>query len=96
VQREQYYVPQALTGFLLQWRSQRGRAGNEPRQEVLTAAERNILRLIGAGKSSKEIAGELSIHPKTVDNHRSNIAQKLGVSGAHALVRYALQHKSKL
>jgi DNA-binding NarL/FixJ family response regulator len=96
IQQDRYYVPQALGGVLLQWRSQRASSASEAKQHTLTAAERNILRLIGAGMSSKEIAEELSIHPKTVENHRSNIAQKLGVSGTHALVRYALQQKGKL
>jgi DNA-binding NarL/FixJ family response regulator len=60
----------------------------------LTPAERNILRLIAEGKSSKEIGEELSIHYRTVENHRTNICRKLGIEGANALLRFALQNKS--
>jgi DNA-binding NarL/FixJ family response regulator len=62
----------------------------------LTPVERNILRLIAEGKSSKEIGEELSIHYRTVENHRTNICRKLGIEGANALLRFALQNKSGL
>ncbi len=62
----------------------------------LTPAERRIMRLIADGLSSKEIGASLSIHYRTVDNHRTNISRKLGLEGANALVRFALQHKSTL
>jgi DNA-binding NarL/FixJ family response regulator len=65
-----------------------------PGRSALTPSERKILNLIAAGKSSKEIASELFIHYKTVENHRTNISQKLGVSGPHALLRFALQYRS--
>jgi DNA-binding NarL/FixJ family response regulator len=60
----------------------------------LTPTERSILRLIAEGKSSKEIGEELSIHYRTVENHRTNICRKLGLEGANALLRYALQNKA--
>jgi DNA-binding NarL/FixJ family response regulator len=62
----------------------------------LTPTERSILRLIAEGKSSKEIGEELSIHYRTVENHRTNICRKLGIEGANALLRYALQNKAGL
>ncbi len=62
----------------------------------LTPTERNILRLIAEGKSSKEIGEDLSIHYRTVENHRTNICRKLDIEGANALLRYALQNKSGL
>jgi len=62
----------------------------------LTPAERNILRLIGEGKSSKEIGEALKIHYRTVENHRTNICRKLGIEGANALIRFALKNKSSL
>ncbi|MBV9675945.1 MAG: response regulator transcription factor [Acidobacteriaceae bacterium] len=89
----QYFVPPSLMEVLVN--SQRDSPhANEPSQ--LTPSERRILRLIAAGKSSKEIAEELLIHYKTVENHRTNISQKLGVSGPHALMRFALQHRAEL
>jgi DNA-binding NarL/FixJ family response regulator len=62
----------------------------------LTPTERRILKLIVEGKSSKEIGIELSIHYRTVENHRTNICRKFGVEGANALLRFALQYKAAL
>lgn len=63
---------------------------------ALTAAELRILRLISRDMISKEIADELGISPKTVDNHRGNICTKLGLFGSHSLTRYAIEHKDEL
>jgi DNA-binding NarL/FixJ family response regulator len=64
----------------------------------LTPTERRIMRLIADGKSSKEIGAELSIHYRTVENHRTNICRKLNLEGegANALLRFALQNKTLL
>ena len=62
--------------------------------EALTETERKVLRLIAEFKTTKEIAGALSISPRTVDRHRSNIAEKLGLSGSHALTKFAVNHGS--
>jgi len=61
-------------------------------ESKLTPAETNILSLIGRGKSSKEIADELFISIKTVENHRTNICKKLGITGNSALLKYALKN----
>ena len=62
----------------------------------LTPAERNILRLVAAEKTTRQIADELRISPRTVDRHRANICDKLDLHGANALIRFALSHKSEL
>jgi len=55
-----------------------------------------VLRLIAEFKTSKEIAKELDIHYRTVENHRTAIAGKLGLSGSHALTKFAVQHRDQL
>jgi DNA-binding NarL/FixJ family response regulator len=62
----------------------------------LSPAERRILGLLAEGKSSKEIGADLSIHYRTVENHRTNISRKLGIMGPNALPRFALQYKDKI
>lgn len=59
------------------------------RQEGLTGREKEILAFIAEGATTKEIAGRLLLSEKTVSNHRSNMMQKLGLSNAVELVRYA-------
>ena len=56
---------------------------------TLTAREQQVMRLLAEGLSSKEVAADLGISPKTVENHRSNIMEKLGLHSAMELVRYA-------
>ena len=62
----------------------------------LTRAERRVLVLIAQFKTSKEIAQELGIHYRTVENHRTSIAGKLGLSGSHALTKFAVENRDRL
>lgn len=95
----QPYLNSTLTARLLQRQPPPGAAGNERENsplDRLTPAERRIVQLIAADKSSKEIGAELSIHYRTVENHRTNICRKLGLEGANALLRFALLNKHSL
>ena len=56
----------------------------------LTVREREIVKLVAEGRSSKEIADFLFISIRTVDNHRANIMQKLKLKKTVELVRYAI------
>ncbi len=62
----------------------------------LTPTEHRILKLLAEYKTSKEIAGELSVSPRTVETHRLRICQKLNLQGSHALMKFAVQYKSLL
>lgn len=64
--------------------------------EDLSPTERLILRHIAEYKTSREIADELCISHRTVENHRYNICQKLNVSGSNALVKFALKHQNEI
>jgi DNA-binding NarL/FixJ family response regulator len=70
------------------------RAGSEPRiapEEPLTSRERQIIKLIAEGKSSKEIGDLLFISNRTVQHHRANIMRKLNVKKSADLIKYAIQ-----
>jgi DNA-binding NarL/FixJ family response regulator len=62
---------------------------------TITTREQEILNYLAQGKTSKEIADILGISIRTVQNHRSNIMQKLGIKTAAGLVRFAVLHTSK-
>jgi DNA-binding NarL/FixJ family response regulator len=62
-------------------------------ESPLTRREREVLRLIGAGATSKEIAQKLGISPKTAQVHRENLKQKLNLRTTAEMVRYAIKHK---
>jgi DNA-binding NarL/FixJ family response regulator len=89
----QVYMSSAIALQLLQSSGAAGDTRNGSLIGDLTPSERRILLLIADGLSSKEIGTELSIHYRTVENHRTNICRKLGIEGANALLRFAVQHK---
>lgn len=93
----QHYVTSSLTALLIGHRARaQAFAARRAGLADLTPTESRILRLIARGQSSKEIADALFIHYRTVENHRVNIAQKLGVHGPNAVLRFALDHKLEL
>ncbi|WP_221029567.1 response regulator [Actomonas aquatica] len=59
---------------------------------VLSARELEVARLVAAGRSSKEIASDLDLSTRTVEKHRANIMEKLGVREVASLVRWVLQN----
>jgi DNA-binding NarL/FixJ family response regulator len=56
---------------------------------TLTPREQEVMALVAEGFSTKDIGERLFISPKTVENHRSNILQKLGLRSTIELARYA-------
>jgi len=93
----QNYASPELTTYLVKRVRQAESAGSaRSGLEGLTTTELRILSLLAEYKTSKEIAQELFISPRTVDTHRNNICQKLNIHGSHALVKFALQHKDLL
>jgi DNA-binding NarL/FixJ family response regulator len=70
------------------------RSGGDPLaapEEPLTVREREIIKLIAEGKSSKEIGELLFISSRTVQHHRANIMKKLSVRKTADLIKYAIQ-----
>lgn len=70
-----------------------GHSGDDQPSDALTSREREVVKLIVEGKKNREIADYLSISPKTVEKHRSNIMKKLGLKSTPALVAYAIENK---
>lgn len=60
---------------------------------LLSSREKAILRLIGEGKTSNEIADVLFISKSTVDTHRKNILKKMNLYGKTDLIRFAVERK---
>jgi DNA-binding NarL/FixJ family response regulator len=91
----QSFISPVLSGHLLN-RNASGAQQHPSTLSTLTQAERRVLRLIAAGKLNNEIAAELFVSVRTVEHHRSNICSKLGLNGKHALLTFALTHKSEI
>lgn len=67
-------------------------ANPEQKNEMLTERETEILKLIAAGFSNKEIGDQLFISHRTVDTHRTNLMKKLDVSNIAGLISYAIKN----
>ena len=91
------YISPTLTDHLFS-RSLRSRQLHEqkPGLDRLTPTERRILKQIADDKTSKEIADDLGLSPRTVENHRANICNKLNLHGSHSLLKFAFENKSQL
>lgn len=83
------YLSPRLTSQLLQ---SRGLQRPEQPGPALTARQAEVLRLLVLGRSVKEIAFELNISAKTVETHRAQIMERLGLRDLASLVRYAIRN----
>lgn len=91
------FISPALSVYLLN-RNQRTvtLTQEKPGTNNLTPTERRILKLLAENKTSREIAAELFVSHRTIENHRANMCQKLDLRGNHALLKFALENKSQL
>jgi len=85
---ESYLYPSAVTTLV---RDYVVRDGDDQQFDVLTPREVEVLKLIAEANTSKEIAEKLFISLKTVDRHRQNILDKLGMRDRVELTRYAIR-----
>jgi DNA-binding NarL/FixJ family response regulator len=86
---DSYLYPSAVTAMVRDYVERGGRG--EEQFDVLTPRELEVLKLIAEAHTSKEIAKELWISIKTVERHRQNILDKLGMSDRVELTRYAIR-----
>jgi DNA-binding NarL/FixJ family response regulator len=87
---EPFLYPGAMTPLIRDY-LQRARTDQPLREEPLTAREQEVVKLIAEGYSSRQIADALVISEKTVERHRANILEKLGMHDRVELTRYAIR-----
>lgn len=97
VMRGEEFISPALTRHLV---NRLRRAEDVSNQKTivkdLTPTELKVIRSIAEHKSSKQIAEEMFVSVRTIEQHRANIAEKLNLRGNNALLRFALDNRSKL
>ncbi|NUN68760.1 MAG: response regulator transcription factor [Bacteroidetes bacterium] len=86
------FISPALTDHLLR----PAEASPADRITLLTPTERKVLKLLSQNRTSAEIAERMHVSSRTVQNHRVNIAAKLGLTGYNKLLGFALEHKQRL
>lgn len=87
---ESFLYPGAVTALVRDY-LQLVRQGIDLPDAILTPREEEVLKLVAEGMSTKEVADALFISVKTVDRHRANLLQKLGLRDRLALTRYAIR-----
>ncbi|MFF5565509.1 response regulator [Streptomyces sp. NPDC012623] len=87
---EPFLYPGAVTALIRNYLD-RVRQGDSLPDSAITPREEEILKLVAEGHTSKEIAGMLLISAKTVERHRANLLQKLGLRDRLELTRYAIR-----
>jgi len=88
-----YFSPR-LAGFVLDaFRgAAAGELGLDPELDQLTRRERDVLRLVAAGFTYKEVGAKLSISARTVETHAASVLRKLQLSNRQELTRWASRH----
>jgi len=61
--------------------------------DLLTEREKEVLQLLAEGKTNKDVAGLLDLRPQTVETHRANLMQKLGLHSTADIILYAVRKR---
>jgi len=92
-----YYISPSISNLMMNRRKKIKKLENDnPALRDLTKTELMVLKLVAEGKTSKEIADEMFISHKTVENHRSNMSAKLNLKGSLCLIKFALKNNPLL
>ena len=90
--RKERFICNHVTNLLLSGNIQQvSPSTNIQEDHLLTATEKNILKEIASGKTTKEIAAEKNLSFHTINSHRKNIFRKLGVNNVHEATKYAMR-----
>ena len=89
VLRGEFYLPRGLAASVFGPREANAARTAYDGVEQLSNRELHVLRLLGNGLSTREIANDLKLSIKTIESHRENIKQKLGLRSAPELVHFA-------
>jgi DNA-binding NarL/FixJ family response regulator len=90
IRGEPFLYPGAIRALMREY-VERARSGEQIGGELLTAREKEIVKLVAEAHTNEEIAEMLNISKKTVERHRANVLEKLGMRDRVELTRYAIR-----
>lgn len=90
--RGEIYLSPAVSREVIEAYRQRVGDREEP-LDLLTPRQREVLQLVAEGYTTKEIAARLFLSVKTVESHRANIMDRLGIRDLAGLVRFAVENE---
>lgn len=91
-----WYSPSLSDFWTKRSRSRTEWIENRPCLADLTPTERKVVRAIAENRTTREIAESMDVSPLTVETHRRNICRKLGLTGSHPLLDFALRNREHL
>jgi DNA-binding NarL/FixJ family response regulator len=91
IRGERFLYPGAMTPLIADY-LHRARNDQALPENPLTAREQEVVKLVAEGYTNSQIADALVISEKTVERHRANILEKLGMRDRVELTRYAIRH----
>jgi len=86
------YLTSSVSSYLIEKTTQKS-AEKVQEDTLLTAREKEILRLVAEGRSAKDIASIVFISRRTVENYKNTLLKKLGLHKTSDLIKYAIKHK---
>jgi NarL family two-component system response regulator LiaR len=89
--RGQVHLSPEVAGFVVERFKDPSEGTRQSVYSTLGAREREVLQLVAEGKTSAEAARQMHISIKTIETHRRNIVQKLGLHGTAELTKYAIR-----
>lgn len=87
-----YLSPSVVDKVVAGYLSGNDASENKPSWEILTRREREVIKLIAEGQRTKEIATYLSLSPKTIEKHRTNLMRKLDLHNVSEVTVYAIKN----
>ena len=92
IARGETYLSSTVSSYLVD-KIVGGKVEELSQESLLTSREEEVLRLVVAGKTAKQIADVLFISPRTVENYKNTLLKKLNLSRTSDLIKYAVKHK---
>jgi len=86
-----FFSPEISKMLAEDYMRQMRQRGVEDSYELLTPREREVLQMLGEGKSNKEVATELNLSLHTVETHRGNVLEKLNLHSTAEMILYAVR-----
>jgi DNA-binding NarL/FixJ family response regulator len=97
VSRGKSYISPAISDLIMRRNNKlMNKASDSKGLDQLTSTETKVMKLLTEMKTNQEMADKLGVSIKTIQNHRNNICNKLEISGAHALLKFAVENADRI
>src|SRR5216117_2660148 len=93
VSKHRHFFSSAISEVLADYMRQLKHKNVHDSYDLLTDREKEVLQLLAEGKTNKDVAGLLNLSPQTIESHRANLMQKLGLHSTADIILYAVRKR---